>query len=772
MQPPAKGKVPEVLRGRSGPPPSCSETDPSALSTMHRLVYLSFTLLAFLGPPVVGQEAQDRPRVGLVLGGGGARGFAHLGVLKVLHELRVPVDAVAGTSMGAVVGGMLAQGIPYPELEATFRAENWTDMFHDDPPRRELPMRRKRADREVRLNLEVGLGMDGVRLPPSFVTGAKLNNALRSHTYRARHIQRFDALPIPFRAVATDVEDGSMVVLSRGDLAEAIRASMAVPAAFSPQEIGGRRLVDGGLVRNVPVDVARAMGVDVLIVSDVSTRLEDAPEGRDALALASRLVTAVTAGSSREQIASLGPDDVYLQPELGEVQSASFAKLDEALAAGEVVARRAERELRTLSLDTEAYEALVRARGAALPAPERVILDRIEVDTTATVLSPQVITSLLDLEPGQPATLSDIRAALVRVLGYGGFQGAEYRLAREGAEEVLRVMPMDRPWGPLFMRAGLSLADRQRGAGGWALKAQIGWDRPSGRGGEAWLEAELGTRHGLRAWGHLPITPSELWFVTTEATLGRREIVPTGLFTLPLEADLTDRSFSAGLGLRLGTWGEVVAEATAGRFDLEIPAEVDGELPRARISERSVSVRVEGDRLDRVDFPSGGHRMRIEFRRGFAASGGSDAFEHLTLDGFAAGSVGHHTVTASLILGSGLGTDVPLHRALNLGGIHRLTAVPREEILGGYAGFAKGTWGYRIGAEAADSGRGGLFVGLSAEAGQAWLLADDVEVALEQLRWGGSVWVGSMTPLGPVLVALGFLDGQRPGWTVQIGAPY
>ena len=234
-------------------------------------------------------EGDDRPVVGLVLSGGGARGFAHLGVLKVLHEMRVPVDLITGTSMGAVVGGVFSTGLTYPELEALVMAEDWSRIFQDDPPRRELPMRRKRLSRQMPLGLELGIGLDGVRFPPALVGGSRLTNALQAYTFRASGLESFDDLPIPFRAIGADIGDGSMVVLDRGNLGDAIRASMAVPGAFSPWTVNGRRLVDGGLVRNLPVDIARSMGAEVLIVVDVSTPLDEAPEPESAIDVARRL---------------------------------------------------------------------------------------------------------------------------------------------------------------------------------------------------------------------------------------------------------------------------------------------------------------------------------------------------------------------------------------------------------------------------------------------------------------------------------------------------
>ena len=741
---------------------------------MRHIVLLASTLILLSLPgPAAGQEEPVRPRVGLVLSGGGARGFAHLGLLKVLDELHVPVDFIAGTSMGAVVGGLYAQGMTYAELEAAFRAEAWGEMFRDDPPRQELPMRRKRDDREVRLDLEVGLGKDGVRLPPSLISGAKLSNALRAHTFRSRNVERFDDLPIPFRAVATSVNKGGMVVLERGSLSEAIRASMAVPGAFSPQEIDGETLVDGGLVRNIPIDAARAMGAEILIVCDVSTSLAEAPDGDDVISLANRLVTIVTWGSSREQIATLTAQDVSLRPDLTEISSADFSTLDAAMAAGEAVARAATAQLSALAVPESEYRALVRDRSERLPEVTSFVPSEIRVDTSATELAPRAVLALLSIRAHEAVTLDDVRADMVRIMGYGGFQGAEFDVFDAGAQrDVLGIRPTDKSWGPWVVRAGVSLRDQQRGAGGWAMRTRVGLTRLSSRGGEAWGEIEMGTRHGLRAWGHHPFGYSEQWFGIAEASLGKREVFPTELAQLPIEADLTDRQFTLGAGARLGGWGDLVVGATTGRFDVELPIETDGDPPREEFLEESIFTRVEGDRLDRVDFPSSGHWLRLGYRQGGTVWGGTQAFKHAQLDAKTAGSWGHQTLAFDLVATTGLGTEVPLHRAPSMGGIERMTLVPRDDMWGGYGGMARVTWGYRLGAKAADAARKGLRFGLSLEGGQVWSQPGEAELSFDAVRWGGSVWAGAETLLGPVIVAWAVLEGRRPGWVIRIGSPY
>src|SRR6188508_2454695 len=232
-----------------------------------RLLQVAPLCLLLLAQAVHAAEG-ERPRVGLVLSGGGARGAAHVGVLKVLDEMHVPVDAIAGTSMGAVVGGLYASGMSADEIEKLISSVNWQDAFQDRPPRAELGFRRKQDDRNFLVRYALGVREDGFVLPQGLVQGQKLEQVLRNAALPVAQIRDFNRLPIPFRAVATDLETGEAVLMDSGDLVTAMRASMSAPGVFAPAQRDGRLLIDGGLVENLPIDVARQMGVDILIVVD------------------------------------------------------------------------------------------------------------------------------------------------------------------------------------------------------------------------------------------------------------------------------------------------------------------------------------------------------------------------------------------------------------------------------------------------------------------------------------------------------------------------
>ena len=216
-------------------------------------------------------QTLQRPRIGLALGGGGAKGAAHVGVLTLLEDMRIPVDCVVGTSMGALVGGAYAVGMTAEEVERAIREISWSQAIGFEGWRQKLPMRRKLAGRTYSNNFEFGWRDGSVAAPSGIINSQNVEQTIRHLVARGLGTTDFDRLPIPFRAIATDMMTGEMVVLAEGDLAGSMRASMAVPGVFAPVTMDGRTLGDGGLTRNIPIDIARETCADVVIAVAVPT---------------------------------------------------------------------------------------------------------------------------------------------------------------------------------------------------------------------------------------------------------------------------------------------------------------------------------------------------------------------------------------------------------------------------------------------------------------------------------------------------------------------
>lgn len=290
-----------------------------------------------------------RPKIGLILSGGGAKGASHVGVIKVLEELGVPIDYIAGTSMGAIVGGLYSSGMNANELADAIRSIDWDDIFNDKPKREDRDFRRKLDDEGFLVRYKLGFKDGAFQFPRSAIDGQKLHFALRKLAKRAIGIENFDRLPIPFRAVAADIETGDAVVMGSGDLVNAMRASMAVSGVFPPVEIGGRLLVDGGLANNVPIDVGRRMGADILIVVGFPEQLKKRKDLNSVVSIVLQSLDLLIIQNSRLQLKTLRPEDIYIVPALGDIGAASFDRAADAIAVGESATRAISSKLKALS---------------------------------------------------------------------------------------------------------------------------------------------------------------------------------------------------------------------------------------------------------------------------------------------------------------------------------------------------------------------------------------------------------------------------------------
>ncbi|MEM6647662.1 MAG: patatin-like phospholipase family protein, partial [Bacteroidota bacterium] len=258
--------------------PLCSTPSPvwlmasvpvAARSCWRLLGRVCAVLAVTLAPPVAAQDIQaDRPTVGLVLSGGSAKGLAHIGALRVLEDIGVPIDVVTGTSMGSIVGGLYAAGYGVDQLDALVGTQDWTALFSDAVDRRRVAPEARLGEGAALLSLPIEGG--ALVLPSGLISGQGIFDLLAGLTWPVHHVRDFAQLPRAFAAVVVDAETGAPVRIGSGYLPLAIRASMSLPGVFAPVEIDGRRYLDGGLARNLPAEDARALGADVLVCVDVS----------------------------------------------------------------------------------------------------------------------------------------------------------------------------------------------------------------------------------------------------------------------------------------------------------------------------------------------------------------------------------------------------------------------------------------------------------------------------------------------------------------------
>ena len=739
---------------------------PGHVRSMRRSLVLAPVVVTLLLVPsaALARQAENpgsRPRVALVLSGGGARGFAHIGVLKVLDELHVPVDVVVGTSVGAVVGGLHATGMRYDDLVEAFRAQDWNALFRDGPDRKEVRLRQKRDDRELTLPFEVGISEKGLRLPTGIIAGAKLTNLLDVLTWPAMVVQDFDSLPIPFRAVATDVATGEAVVLERGRLSTAMRASMAVPAVFAPVSIDGRTLIDGGVVENLPLRVAREMGADVAIVVNLTTGLEDVSEAQTILSISQRVLTIFTMRSTQEQLRTLRAQDVLITPQLQRFSPSSFDRLEDGLRLGEEAARAAADSLRAFAVPAAEYQRIVEERAAGWRDADVFVPDFVRIDTTRTELAPEVILGTTSLRPHEPIATRQLADEATAILGYGGFDRVGIEIREEDGMRGVILRPEDKPWGPGLLRAGLTLFDRQRGDAGWEFVLNYAHLRFDPHGAQVRASIRLGSTQGANVEWYKPLDARERWFAALRTDAVRRDIVLPADTGAGANVEFAELGFSAVAGMRLGTWGQFNAGIVRGILRVERPA-LPGGGTVERIDVAGFLAQLEIDRLDRIAFPRSGELFLADARVARRFLGGEQSFDRISADAIAFRTISRSTIGLGAFIGTGLGGTLPTTQRFTLGGLFRLTGVQPSAVQGSYAGLGRMIYRYRL-----SDGDAGIHLGGSVEAGGAWDTLESVHFG--DVRLSASAFLGVDTPLGPLHFAYGFTRGVDPGWSLRFG---
>lgn len=704
----------------------------------------------------------SRPLIGLALSGGGARGAAHIGVLKVLESLRVPVDCITGTSMGSIIGGAYAAGVGTAELEQTVLDTDWDDVFNDRPPRAQQALRRKAEAASGLSEVELGLGKDGVAVAAGLVSGVQIESFLRRLTRPVADVDNFSDLPIPFRAIATDIETGEAVLLADGSLPQAMRASMAIPGAMTPVEIGGRLLVDGGITDNLPINQARRLCADVVIAVNIQSPLMKRGELDSAFAITAQLINMLGKSSVDEQLAALGEQDVLIEPELGDISASSFDRQAEAIGIGADAARALAERLARYSLRPDEYAA-VRARQQPAFAGLGVV-DAIRFEGLSRT-RPEVLDDQMESRPGEPLSEDVLAADMRRIYGRGDFEAIDYRIQRLDDQRVLVVSPREKRWGPGYLGFGLGLGADFAGESYFNTVLQYRRTWLNERGAEWILRARGGRRNELYTEFYQPVDDLGRFFLTTHAAGG---IDKLGYFVGDQRiATYKAHRLSAGVdfGVNLGSYGQM----TLGPFVHRIRFNPDTGsvfLPGIRASGRGVRLLTRIDQLDRPWLPTEGYALKLE-----ATYLDEDQAEPIhRLEGRAdlAFRADAHVVALSLAGGTDLNSGLPGYELFSLGGPLRLSAYEIGALQGERYAYARVD--YRNRAMRIPSILGsGVFLGGALEVGQMnGLLGSNRDSGL---RYSASLYLAADTALGPAYLGFAAGDEGRKAVYLMLGMP-
>ncbi|WP_414155029.1 patatin-like phospholipase family protein [Pseudomonas sp. BNK-43-a] len=702
------------------------------------LALTSFTALA-VEPP--------RPKVGLVLSGGAARGLAHIGVLKALEEQGVHIDAIAGTSMGAVVGGLYASGYSIEELEHLARTLDWQQALSDAPPRKDVPFRRKQDDRDFLVKQKLSFRDDGsLGLPLGVIQGQNLSLLLESKLAHTADIRDFDKLPIPFRAVATDIASGEKVVFRRGHLPQVVRASMSIPAVFAPVELDGRLLVDGGMVDNIPLDVVREMGVDMAIVVDIGTPLRSRKQLATVVDVLNQSITLMTRRNSEEQLASLHRDDILVQPALAAFGVTDFGRAQDMIDAGYRATRALDARLAVLR-QAGGDSQLAVARSAQQRTP---IITAIKVENDSKV-SDDVIRYYIRQPLGEPLELERLQTDMGTLYGLDYFDRVQYRVVHKGEENTLVINARGKRGGTDYLRLGLNLSDDMRGDSAFNLGASYRMNGINRLGAEWLTRAQIGDQQELYSEFYQPLDVGSRYFVAPYLSLGSQNIEATLDNDPVAEYRLERYGFGLNLGRQIGTYGEVRLGVGKAWGEAEVRIG-DHDLPKVSFNEGFYELKYSFDTLDNVYFPHSGEDIGLTLRKYDRSLDSDIDYRQWLFNIDKALSYGPNTWVFGGRYGRTLDDTEVVTSSFVLGGARQLSGFRQDSVSGQNISLMRVVYYRRLTPRAYLPLDFPLYLGGSLERGRAW--NNDNEFDSGYIN-AASIFLGLDTPLGPLNISYG-----------------
>ena len=707
-----------------------------------------------------------------------------MGVLKALEAAGVPVDVVVGTSMGAIIGGLYAAGMPPDTLEREILQVDWNTLFNERLPRQDLTQRRKEEDFDFSPALQIGFKDGQFQFPKGAVSSRSLELLLRRLTLHTRQIDSFDQLPIPFRAVATDMESGQPVLLSSGDLAAALRASMSVPGVFSPLEWGGRVLGDGGLVNNLPVDVARSLGADVVIAVNIGTPLARRDTLNTVFGVSLQMINILTEQNVRTSVASLTRDDLLLMPDLGNLNAGSFDRgrelIDAGVRYGELVAASLERfSAGPTKYATWQLERLSRYQRLVDGLPPSLAFVRIDGVPPAQAAR---LTRQLDVKAGDALAPQQVEEDLQRLVALDDYVRLDYRLepAPNDSGEGLVYQLLDDVGVRHQFRVGLDLQTDFQGQGDFRLRISHNLRDASASGAQWRNRVELGATVAAGTEWYQPLGSDRQRFLSLHADHELRKVEWYDLNGEPLTL-FRRRTSRLGMDVgwhlgRVGNWGDVRVGVTTARrqaivdyLNTGLPS--DG-LRAQTWTENAVRLAWVSDQLDHANFPHLGHRYQFEGQAGhYRSSGKQTEFTRWQAQATEVFSHGPHTWNLYTRVARSSTPPPGAPDEFSLGGFQQLSGYRVGQVAGNTLLLTRLGYYRRLPVDPGPARA--IFFGGTIEAGGAWNSNDRVRLSAyrNHLRWGSSLYVGADTGIGPVYLSLVHAPRGYTGLYFLLGRP-
>ncbi len=704
-----------------------------------------------------------RPKVALVLSGGGALGLAHVGAIQELERLGIRPDMVVGTSMGAVVGGLYASGLNGEELEEVVQSVNWAGIFSPQADRDKLTFRQKQQQADFPGTASLGVTAAGILLPTGAVSDQMLMKELRRFTPARTRVDDFDELSIPFRAVATDIATGEAVVLGSGELPMAMRASISLPGVFPAVQLDGQLLVDGGLAANIPISVARDMGADIVIAVWTPNDLLPEEDIGSVVDVLSQTVSLLILTNERAEIASLTDKDFLIRVETGDIGPTAFTRSDELIETGRVAMATETERLAGLA---EGRPPVVYAENGTETAP---VIGFVRIENTSRLDQSLLEGKVIDLA-GTPADAAAIDEALDRIYALGPFESVDYVYEESEGQTGLVVRAVDRVPDAGRVRLGLIVENDFNTESDAAVSVDFRSAVLDAYGSEIQARATIGDFNEIAGEYFRFLDPRQSWFTAVRGEIQNR---PVNIYSQRgfKEAgfDLTYGIAALDGGYQFGNVGEVRlgVELGTGRAKLN-----EGFAPFAEVDVDIGRLVATGafDTLDDPFFPRDGVRASARWVQGLTALGDNADFQTVSGSVLSATSHGPNTLIGSLAAGQSLNGTAPLDALYRVGGLFSLSGYRKEELTDENFLTAQLIYRRQLLGDSQQIFGVPLFVGGSVELGDVWPGSTGVDAG--DVRFGGSAFVAASTAFGPVYLAFGRSEGGRQSAYLLIGRTF
>lgn len=741
-----------------------------------RLFLLLIFTVAIAVPAGAAEDADDpgRERIGLVLAGGGARGIAHAGVIRALEEFHVPVDAVAGTSMGALIGGLYAVGHDAEELQEIIDGMDWGLAFADTRSRSEMSPRRKADDYDYPAHL--GLSVEGrdLSMPIGIIQGQQVRLILKRHTEAANTIHDFDRLPIPYRAVATDIATGEAWIFDHGDLVQAMRASMSIPGLLAPVEVDGHMLVDGGIASNVPVNAARGMDVDRLIVIDIGRPLMAADEITDFWTVTEQTLNFLTRRNADAELATLTDRDIVITPDIGDFGVLDFSRAERIYQVGYEAGLALREQLEPLALDDAAWQAYLDQR--RLPPIDSPMVVSVRIDEDSD-LSDDLIRSKVHQQPGEPLDREQLTDDIQQIYALGYWNVIDYRLEEVAGGVELVVRGEARSRGDRALKLGLQIAsDLDRNSdfnigGSWLLR---GVNR---RGGEFYARGEVGNRIRLATQFYQPVDERSRFFVAPWIGYDDYEVFTNGpeFPGLPIPVSWRMREIRGELvtGFNLPFRSQIRVGAFRGFGKFLPSAEFGEQIPADTFDRGGLLASARWDSLDDVLFPRSGTLLFGDVYVNREEFGAELDYEVWRVIGETAWSFGRRArnivvLTGKMAQTSDVETSPQYYQ--RLGGLFNLSGHGQYALSGRQVALGVARYQHRIAGSSVLPFGLRAYAGFSVEGGQLWREAHEMQ--LKDMMWASSVFLALESPIGPIHLAYGYAQDKVDAFYLTVAWPF